>query len=222
MADSVLTPASSRRGRRSTASSSNGRQAVHARRVLRRGVPLRPQHGPRQLRPQRRSRRGLGLRASRPGAQPVADAHRPPAQLPPALEIDWKRFFAMSPTVPERSMLIDPFLSRSLRHVPPTGRPLAALNLDRGGGAEVAGRACRGREDGRAGAERRGAAGPGAEVREAAATAAPGVGRRSGITCCARPSRRPAPTGCGSDRSAARIVAEVLVGLLKGDETRIF
>ena len=29
-------------------------------------------------------------------------------------------------------MLIDPFLSRSLRHVPPERTPLAALNLDRG------------------------------------------------------------------------------------------
>jgi hypothetical protein len=63
-------------------------------------------------------------------------------ELPPALEIDWNRFFALSPTVPNRSMRIDPFLSRSLRHVPPSGRPLAQLNLDRGAALRLpAGRA---------------------------------------------------------------------------------
>jgi len=65
-----------------------------------------------------------------PGRNPETLIGRRP--LPPELQIDWKRFFAMSPTQPNRSMRIDPFLSPTLRHVPPSGRPLALLNLDRG------------------------------------------------------------------------------------------
>jgi hypothetical protein len=65
-----------------------------------------------------------------PGRNPETLIGRRP--LPPELEIDWTRFFAMSPTLPNRSMRIDPFLSPTLRHVPPSGRPLAELNLRRG------------------------------------------------------------------------------------------
>jgi hypothetical protein len=53
-------------------------------------------------------------------------------RLPPELAIEWKHFFDTTPTIPNRSMRIDPFLSPALRHVPPKGRPLAQLNLDRG------------------------------------------------------------------------------------------
>jgi Animal haem peroxidase len=54
-------------------------------------------------------------------------------KLPPDLEIEWKHFFDTTLTPPmNRSMRIDPFLAAPLRHVPPTGRALARLNLERG------------------------------------------------------------------------------------------
>jgi hypothetical protein len=54
-------------------------------------------------------------------------------KLPPELEIKWDLFFHENPElVANRSMRIDPFLADPLRHVPPTGRPLALMNLQRG------------------------------------------------------------------------------------------
>ncbi|HSS56609.1 MAG TPA: heme peroxidase family protein [Solirubrobacteraceae bacterium] len=54
-------------------------------------------------------------------------------RLPPELEIRWENFFKTTPVQPVNvSMLIDPYLAPTLRRVPPTGKPLALLNLMRG------------------------------------------------------------------------------------------
>jgi hypothetical protein len=56
--------------------------------------------------------------------------HRP---LPADLKIDWSFFFEVTATPPAmHSMLIDDSLANVLRHAPPSGRPLAGLNLERG------------------------------------------------------------------------------------------
>ena len=54
-------------------------------------------------------------------------------QLSRDLEINWNRFFDVEPTpLVNDSMRIDRSLAAPLRYVPPTGRPLAWLNLRRG------------------------------------------------------------------------------------------
>jgi hypothetical protein len=52
--------------------------------------------------------------------------------LRPDLVIEWEHFFDTKGPPVNSSMRIDPFLAAPLRHVPPTGRALAALNLERG------------------------------------------------------------------------------------------
>ena len=68
-------------------------------------------------------------------ARAVAGPERQ-ARLPPELEIRWENFFETTPVQPVNvSMLIDPYLAPTLRRVPPTGKPLALLNLMRGAGS---------------------------------------------------------------------------------------
>jgi hypothetical protein len=81
------------------------------------------------LRPDRRSGRHLG------GFRP----------LPPALEIDWERFFVLpGRPAPQVSMGLNERLASPLRRLPPDGMSLARLNLQRGralslpAGADVA------------------------------------------------------------------------------------
>ena len=108
--------------------------AVHAGGVLRRGVPLRPQHGPPQLRDARHGPASVRLRAcpARHAPRAVAGPERQAAPAP-ELEIRWENFFKTTPVQPVNvSMLIDPYLAPTLRRVPPTGKPLALLNLMRG------------------------------------------------------------------------------------------
>jgi hypothetical protein len=54
-------------------------------------------------------------------------------KLPPPLQIKWEHFFDTTRTPPvNRSMRIDPFLARPLRSVPPGMEALALMNLQRG------------------------------------------------------------------------------------------
>jgi hypothetical protein len=89
-------------------------------------------------------RRGITVPILPPGLRPgrhLGGLRR----LPPALRIDWERFFALPGRPPPQvSMGINERLAAPLRHLPPDGAALARLNLQRGralglpAGADVA------------------------------------------------------------------------------------
>ena len=179
--------------------------AVHAGGVLGRRLPVRPQQGARHL-PHQRHARAAAHPHRHPGAQPAPA----PGRVPPAAQgVDGaveallparRRGAPAQPPDRHPAGRADAQAAAADRQRPPLPRPAQHAP---GPGAPAAVRPGGGHRHGHVGARRRPAASPGR--------------RRCGSTSCGR--RRAWTGGLRLGPTGGRIVAEVLVGLLKGDPT---